>query len=103
MKRYDRWEKNKTVDLVQSFLTCADELATLKDTFKNKALFFKRLCQDVFKQDQDDMMRKASLNNPKGETANARVKWAASMVTRQAEETDRLLSDLMQALNTVCR
>ncbi|KAI9715407.1 MAG: hypothetical protein M1828_000867 [Chrysothrix sp. TS-e1954] len=100
-RRYDRWRRNTTVDLVSTFLNTADELATLKDTFKNMAAFFKRLGQDVIKQDQEDSANQVSVNNPKGDTAIGRIRWAASMVTRQADETDRLLSDLMQAMNTL--
>ena len=90
------------MDLVSTFLNTADELATLKDTFKNTAGFFKRLGQDVVKQDQEDSANQVKINNPKGDTAIGRIRWAASMVTRQAAETDRLLTDLMQAMNTVC-
>ena len=52
-------------------------------------------------QDEEDIRNSISVNNEKGESAMQRVEWAKMMLKRDADNIERLLADLLQALNAV--
>lgn len=45
-RRYDQWQRNKTIAFVRSYLICLAELNVLREIFSKKLDFFQRLRKD---------------------------------------------------------
>ena len=69
--------------------------------YGRKLCFFEKLAADVREHDDDDEMLSRAPNNPDGESAAARVRWALSLIRRQFDDTEILLADLLQAKDSV--
>ena len=100
-RRYDDWKRNETVKLVKEYLICIDELAGLKQLFLKKLSFFENLAKDVEEQEEEDQRDNVLTHNEKGESAKLRVLRAIEHLRRDADDAERLLADLLQALNAV--
>ena len=102
-QRYDEWKRHETVRLVKDYLICIDELATLKQLYLKKLSLFENLARDVEEQEEEDLRHNVPAHNEKGESAKLRVQRAVELLRRDADDAERLLADLLQALNAVSR
>lgn len=98
-RRYDRWQRNETIDLVRAYLVCIDELTVLEEIFTKKLDFFRRLRVDIDAYEQQDAATPAA--NADGETPQNRVAFAEHITAESAAHCKRLTADLRQSLNTV--
>ena len=100
-RRYDRWQPNKTVQLVREYLSGIDELTTIRVNIAKKVEFFTVMQQDVKKHEVEDTRMRKAPDNPDGESSIERVSWALKMVEAQLNVFDRLLLDLKQSMDAV--
>ena len=100
-QRYDKWEPNKTVQLVREFLQGIDELTTIKVNMAQKVELFKIMQLDVKKHEMEDTMMHKAPDNPDGESSPERVRWALKMVEQQQDVIERLLLDLKHSMEAV--
>lgn len=102
-RRYEKWERNKTVQLVRDFQSCIDEMTTIKLILQKKTELFKVMQLDIKKFETDDTRSRKDPDNPEGETSLERLTWAAGMVKGQHECFERLAIDLRQSMDAVSR
>ena len=100
-RRYDEWHPKETVKLVHEYLMCADELKMLNLLFSKRMAFFKGLEKDVMIQNSEDSHGPLSTDNEGCETALERIQWAINNLERDVKNTELLLADLLQAMNSV--
>lgn len=100
-RRHEKWEPNKTVDLVRDYLNCIDEVTTIRLITHKKLDLFTVLLQDVNKFEAEDLRMGLQPDNPDGESASERLTWAIGLVKAQAECFDRLLIDLRQSMDAL--
>ena len=100
-RRYDRWKPRESVGLVEEYLMCADELKTLNLLFKKRVEFFRGLEKDVMIQNDEDSHGPLSTENAKCESALERVQWAVDTAESQVKDTEMLIADLSQAMDSV--
>lgn len=101
-RRYDSWKRNESVNLVREYLSCVDELTTIKLTLQKKMDLFQALLLDAKKFEIDDLQGQKKPNSPDGESSQERVLWAMGMVKSQLDCFERLLIDTKQSMNAVC-
>ena len=100
-RRHAPWRKDETVKLVRDYLSCVDELTTVKLIYSKKYDLFKGMQQDVRKFETEDNRGKRMPDNPLGESAPERVKWALTMVKDQHDCYERLLIDTKQSMEAL--
>ena len=100
-RRYDKWVRGETVKLVRDYLTCVDELTSVKAIIQKKVEFFTRISVDVKRFEAEDMKAMLMPNNQNGETMNSRVDFALNIVKHQCDCYERLLIDLKQSMNAL--
>ena len=100
-QRYDRWEPNKTVQLVRKFLQGVDELTTIKVNMAQKVELYRIMQLDVKKHEAEDTMMRKAPDNPDGESSLERVRWASKMIEQQQDVIERLLLDLKHSMEAV--
>lgn len=100
-RRYDPWKRNETVKLVREYLSCVDELTTVRVILHKKLELFQALLLDAKKFEIEDSRARNELNNAAGESAEDRVVWALGLVKAQHDCFERLLIDLKQSMNAV--
>lgn len=101
-RRYDPWKRNESVNLVREYLSCVDELTTIKLTLQKKMDLFQALLLDAKKFEIEDLQGQKEPNSPDGESSQERVLWAMGMVKSQLDCFERLLIDTKQSMNAVC-
>ncbi|KAI4209467.1 MAG: hypothetical protein LQ351_007598 [Letrouitia transgressa] len=100
-RRHAPWRKNETVKLVRDYLCCVDELTTVKSILQKKVELFKGMQQDVRRFESEDNRARKPVNNPSGESAHERVKWALTMAKDQHDCFERLLLDTKQSMEAL--
>ena len=100
-RRYEPWKKDETVKLVRDYLTCIDELTTIRISLKKKLEMYKALQEDVTRFETDDLQSQKQPDNPKGESAQDRVAFALNMVQEQSNCFERLVIDCKQSMDAV--
>ena len=100
-RRFDKWVRNETVKLVREYLTCVDELTTVRAIIQKKLELFTKVALDVKKFEADDLKARLLPDNPIGESASARIDFALNMIKHQCDCYDRLLIDLKQSMNAL--
>lgn len=100
-RRYDPWKRNETVKLVREYLSCVDELTTVKLILHKKLELFQALLLDAKKFEVEDFRARNEPNNATGESSQERVVWALGMVKAQHDCFERLLIDLKQSMNAL--
>jgi hypothetical protein len=102
-RRYDRWQRNETINLVRAYLICLDELTVLHGIFSKKLDFFKRLRKDcdLSPELQDRDVPGNPPHNDEGETPSDRIAFAEHMMEESSAQCKRLGADLRESLNTV--
>ena len=100
-RRYDQWKPKVTVKLVRAFLSGIDELTTIKLILQKKVELFKVMQLDIKKFETEDSRFSKTPENPEGEPAGQRLKWAMNTVQYQHECFERLLIDLKQSMDAV--
>ncbi|KAB5566742.1 hypothetical protein GE09DRAFT_745718 [Coniochaeta sp. 2T2.1] len=102
-RRYDRWQRNETINLVRAYLICLDELTVLEGIFSKKLDFFKRLRKDcdTFPQLQGSDVLGNPPDNKQGETPADRIAFAEHMMEESSAQCKRLAADLRESLNTL--
>ena len=101
-RRYDRWKPEVTVQLVRDYLSCIDELTTVRLILSRKVELFKIMQLDIKKFEAEDTRSRKTPENPEGETAPERLVWAMNTVKAQHDCFERLLIDLKQSMDAVC-
>jgi len=102
-RRYERWERNKTVELVRDYLSCIDEVTTIMLILEKKVELFKIMQVDIQNFEADDIRSRRAPDNPEGEAASERLIWGMRMVKGQHECFERILIDLKQSMDAVSR
>lgn len=87
--------------LVREYLSCVDELTTVKLILHKKVELFQALLLDVKKFEAQDFQIRNEPNNATGDSSEERVKWALRMVKAQHDCFERLLIDLKKSMNAV--
>jgi len=100
-RRYERWRPKKTVELVRDYLSCIDEITTIRIIQELKVELFKIMQLDIKKFEADDTRSRKAPDNPDGETSAERLVWAMNIVKAQHEAFERLLIDLKQSMDAV--
>lgn len=102
-RRYDRWQRNETINLVRAYLICLDKLTVLHGIFSKKLDFFKRLSRDCddFPELQGIDIPGNPPENAQGETPSDRIAFAEHMMEDTSAQCRRLGADLRESLNTV--
>ena len=100
-RRFDKWVRNETVKLVREYLTCVDELTTVRAIMQRKVEIFTKVAVDVKKFESDDVKARLLPDNPAGESASARIDFALSITKHQCDCYERLLIDLKQSMNAL--
>lgn len=101
-RRFESWKRNESVNLVREYLSCVDELTTIKLTLQKKMDLFQALLLDIKKFEIEDLQRQKEPNSPNSESSQERVLWAMGMVKWQLDCFERLLIDTNQSMNAVC-
>ena len=102
-RRYEQWKPKKTVQLVREYLSCIDEVTTVRLIAQKKVELFTIMQQDLRKFEAEDLRMRKIPNNAEGESAEERLIWATNMVKAQADCFERLLIDLKQSMDAVSR
>ncbi|KAL8812163.1 MAG: hypothetical protein Q9200_001243 [Gallowayella weberi] len=102
-RRYAPWRKDETVKLVRDYLTCVDELTTVKLICQKQVDLFKGMQQDVRKFEAEDNRARRTPDFPQGESMHERVKWALTMVKSRHDTFERLLDDAKQSMEALFR
>lgn len=102
-RRFESWKRNESVNLVREYLSCVDELTTIKLTLQKKLELFQALALDAKKFEIEDLQGQVEPNFPDGEKSQERVLWAMGMVKSQLDCFERLLIDTKQSMNAVCQ
>ena len=100
---YEKWFPKKTVELVRNYLSCIDELTTIRLILQRKLDLFKTMLDDINKFEIEDARARNLPNNPGGETSSERLEWAIKLVKAQHECHVRLSTELKSSLDTVSR
>ena len=100
-RRLQKWRPNQTVELVRDYLSCIDEITTIKSIQERKVQLFKIMLEDIKKFEVDDTRSRKVPDNPNGETSAERLVWAMNMAKSQHECFGRLLVDLKQSMDAV--
>lgn len=100
-RRYEKWRPKKTQELVRDYLSCIDEITTIRLIQERKVELFKIMQHDIERFDADDTKAGRAPDNPDGETSAERLVWAVNMVKGQHETFERLLVDLKQSMDAV--
>lgn len=100
-RRYEPWKRDETVKLVRDYLSCIDELTTVKLILQKKVELFQGMQKDMRKFEAEDNRARKPPDNPKGESAQERVVWAIVMVKTQLDCFERLLIDAKQSMDAV--
>ena len=87
--------------LVREYLSCVDELTTIKLILHKKVELFQALLLDAKNFEVQDFQTRNEPNNATGESSGERVMWALRMVKAQRDCFERLLIDLKQSMNAV--
>ena len=97
-RRYDRWQRNETINLVRAYLVCLDELTVLRDIFSKKLNFFQRLREDCdnFPEPQDNLASEIPHDVNK-----ERIEFAEHMMEESSSQCKQLGADLRESLNSV--
>lgn len=101
VRRYERWQRDTTVELVRAYLQCIDELTHLEGLYRKKMVFFQRLRKDVESFETQNSTAGIEPECTSGETSIERVAFAEELVATSAEHCKDLIADLRQALNSV--
>lgn len=86
---------------MREYLSCVDELTTIKLILHKKLELFQALLLDAKKFEVEDFRARNEPNNATGESSQERVVWALGMVKAQHDCFERLLIDLKQSMNAV--
>lgn len=100
-RRYEKWQRNKTVELVRDYLNCIDEVKTIRLILQRNIELVNILEVDIKKFEADDIRTHKAPDNPEGEASLERLVWAMGMVKAQHECFERLLIDLKQSMDAV--
>jgi hypothetical protein len=100
-RRYDRWQRNETINLVRAYLVCIDELTVLGEIFSKKLDFFQRLRKDCDSFELQDNGAHNPPDNQDRETPSDRISFAEHMMEESSTQCKRLNADLRESLNTV--
>lgn len=100
-RRYEKWQRNKTVELVRDYLNCIDEVTTIRLILQKKVELFNIMQVDIKKFEADDIRSRKAPDNPEGESSSERLIWASGMLKAQLECFERLLIDLKQSMDAV--
>lgn len=98
---HEKWIPKKTVELVRNYLSCIDELTTIRLILRRKVELFKVMLQDIKKFEAEDTRARTMADNPDGETSAERLVWATRLAKAQYECHERLSTELKQSLDTV--
>jgi len=98
-ERYGRWERQKTIRLVQDHLICLDDLKLLQVSYVRKLELFQRLETDIGTLVEADYISANAHDN--NQSANERVKWAIKVVSEDKRYVDHMLEDLTASLNAL--
>lgn len=101
-RRYEPWRKDETVKLVRDYLTCIDELTTIRLPLQKKLGLFNGMQEDVNKFETDDILAQKQPDNPLGESCQDRVAFALNVIKEQHDCFERLLIDCKQSMDAVC-
>lgn len=101
MRRYDHWQRDKTIELVRAYLRCIDELTHLMGLLGKKVAFFQNLHKDVERFESQDSSAGLEPDCKQGETSVDRVIFAEHLMATSAEHCKDLVADLRHALNSV--
>ncbi|KAL8698603.1 MAG: hypothetical protein Q9224_001780 [Gallowayella concinna] len=100
-RRYAPWRKDETVRLVRDYLTCVDELTTVKLICQKQVDLFKGMQQDVRRFEAEDNRARRTPDFPQGESMHERVKWALTMVKSRHDTFESLLNDAKQSMEAL--
>jgi len=99
-RRFEPWKRNESVKLVREYLSCSDELYSIKLVLTKKVALYKNLRNDCERFDMEDTMANTPIN-PHGETYVDRISWAIDSMQEQLEDCERLSSDLLHSLDAL--
>jgi hypothetical protein len=100
-KRYDSWQRDKTINLVRSHLLYMDELTTLSRIFAKNLHFFQRLAKDCESFDAEDAKSNIVANHGNGEKLGDRITFVQELLQVSEAHCKRLSTDLKESTNTV--
>ncbi|EAT88315.2 hypothetical protein SNOG_04555 [Parastagonospora nodorum SN15] len=100
-RRYDRWQRNETINLVRAYLVCIDELTVLGEIFSKKLDFFRRLQKDCDHFEELDNDAGLPPDNDNGETTSERIGFAEHIMEESTATCKRLTADLRDSLNSL--
>lgn len=81
------------------YLACIDELAILQQVFHEKIDFFKRLCEDYERFENED--NAVLPHNADGEKPAERIQAVIAELEESLTRAGELVADLRDAMNTV--
>ena len=100
-RRYEKWRPNQTVELVRDYLSCIDEITTIRLIQQRKVELFRVMQADMKQFEADDLRFRRAPDNPDGETSEERLSWAINLVKEQHACFERLLIDLKHSMDAV--
>lgn len=100
-RRYDRWQRNETINLVRAYLVAIDELAVLGEIFTKKLDFFQRLRKDCESLERQDTDTDIPPDNTEGEASTDRIAFVEHIMENCSMQCNRLNTDLRESLNSV--
>ncbi|KAI0023918.1 hypothetical protein F4780DRAFT_684919 [Xylariomycetidae sp. FL0641] len=100
-RRYDRWQRNETINLVRAYLVCIDELTVLEEIVSKKQDFFTRLREDCLALEAQDAEAGILPDSNEGETALSRIAFAEHAMEECSTQCKRLNADLRESLHSL--